>query len=216
MAGGFAEYTIADARYCFPLPEGGNPATLAPLMCAGMIGYRALRMAGDGQPLGLYGFGSAAHILAQVLRHQAREFMAFTRPGDAQGIAFARSLGASWAGGSDEPPPYALDAAIIFAPDGRLVPLALKHIRKGGRVVCAGIHMTDIPGFPYADLWGERAIVSVANLTRADGREFLSLATSIPIQAEVRCYALEQVNSALSDLRSGRLQGSAVITFRES
>ena len=209
--GGYAEYTVADARYCFPLPAQGDAATLAPLLCAGLIGYRALRMAGDARRIGLYGFGAAAHLLAQVLAFQRREFLAFTRPGDAASQAFARQLGAAWAGGTDQAPPWPLDAALIFAPAGALVPLALRHVAKGGSVVCAGIHMSEIPAFPYDILWGERSIRSVANLTRQDGLEFLDLAPRIPLRSEVRRFTLAQANEALDQLRRGEFQGAAVL-----
>ena len=209
--GGYAEYCVADARYCFPLPAAGDAAQLAPLLCAGMIGWRALRMAGASQRVGLYGFGAAAHLLAQVLAHQGREFAAFTRPGDAASQDFARRLGARWAGGTDEMPPWPLDAALIFAPAGALVPLALRHLQKGGMVVCAGIHMSEIPAFPYDILWGERGIRSVANLTRQDGLEFLDLAPRIPLRSEVRRFALAQANEALAQLRRGEFQGAAVL-----
>jgi propanol-preferring alcohol dehydrogenase len=209
--GGFAEYAVADARYCFPLPEGYEPVDVAPLLCAGLIGHRALRLAGDGARLGLYGFGSAAHIVCQVARHQGREVYAFTRPGDDAAQAFARELGAVWAGPTGGPPPERLDAAIVFAPVGALVPEALRALDAGGVVVCAGIHMSDIPGFPYADLWEERGIRSVANLTRRDGTELLGLAPQVPIHARVREYALEDANEALADLRAGALTGTAVL-----
>lgn len=209
--GGYAEYTVADARYCFPLPAQGDAAALAPLLCAGLIGYRALRMAGDARRIGLYGFGAAAHLLAQVLAFQRREFAALTRPGDAASQAFARRLGAAWAGGTDQAPPWPLDAALIFAPAGPLVPLALRHVAKGGSVVCAGIHMSEIPAFPYDILWGERSIRSVANLTRQDGLEFLDLAPRIPLRSEVRRFALAQANEALDRLRRGEFQGAAVL-----
>ena len=209
--GGYAEYTVADARYCFPLPAQGDAAALAPLLCAGLIGYRALRMAGDARRIGLYGFGAAAHLLAQVLAFQRREFAALTRPGDAASQAFARRLGAAWAGGTDQAPPWPLDAALIFAPAGALVPLALRHVAKGGSVVCAGIHMSEIPAFPYDILWGERSIRSVANLTRQDGLEFLDLAPRIPLRSEVRRFTLAQANEALDQLRRGEFQGAAVL-----
>ncbi len=209
--GGFAEYAVADARFCFPIPADYPDVQAAPLLCAGLIGYRAYRMAGDGQRLGFYGFGAAAHILCQVAIHEGREVYAFTRPGDTDAQAFARGLGATWGGGTDEQAPAELDAAIIFAPAGELVPLALKAVRKGGVVVCAGIHMSDIPSFPYADLWGERVLRSVANLTRQDGEDFLKLAPQIPVRTDVHCYPLEQVNQALDDLRHGRFVGAAVI-----
>ena len=209
--GGFATATIADARFAFPLGEIGDDVALAPLLCAGLIGWRALTLAGAGARIGLYGFGAAAHILAQVARWQGREVFAFTRPGDASTQAFALSLGATWAGGSDEPPPVPLDAAIIFATVGDLVPLALRAVRKGGRVVCAGIHMSDIPAFPYAALWEERQLVSVANLTRQDGLDFLKLAPRIGIVTKTTVYPLEQANQALADLRAGRFEGAAVL-----
>jgi propanol-preferring alcohol dehydrogenase len=209
--GGFATATVADARFALPLGEAGSDVALAPLLCAGLIGWRSLGMAGTGKRLGLYGFGAAAHIVAQVARWQQRSVFAFTRPGDAAAQAFARRLGATWAGGSDEMPPEPLDAAIIFAPVGDLVPLALKAIRKGGRVVCAGIHMSDIPRFPYRLLWEERQLVSVANLTRQDGIDFLRLAPEIGIVTETVCYPLSQANQALADLRAGRLEGAAVL-----
>ena len=209
--GGFATHTIADARYCFPLGEDGNDAEIAPWLCAGLIGWRSYRMAGDGRALGLYGFGAAAHILAQVARWQGRRVFAFTRKSDTAAQDFARSLGARWAGGSDEMPPEPLDAAIIFAPVGALVPAALKAVRKGGRVICGGIHMSDIPSFPYALLWEERQLRSVANLTREDAREFLQFAPQAGVRCEVTRYPLEQANEALADLREGRLQGAAVL-----
>ncbi len=209
--GGFAEYCAVDARFCFPIPERYPDLQAAPLLCAGLIGWRSLRMAGDGKVLGFYGFGAAAHILVQAARWQGRQVCAFTRPGDESTQRFARELGAVWAGGSDERPPQPLDAAIIFAPAGELAPLALRAVRKGGTVVCAGIHMSDIPSFPYADLWGERALVSVANLTRRDGEEFLALAPKVPILTEAHPYPLADVNQALGDLRAGRFTGAAVI-----
>jgi propanol-preferring alcohol dehydrogenase len=211
LDGGFAEYCVADARFCFSLPGGYANLQAAPLLCAGLIGYRALRMCGAARRLGLYGFGAAAHIVLQVARWQGCEVFALTSPGDAQAQAFARQLGAAWAGGSDEAPPEPLDAAIIFAPVGALVPPALRAVRKGGVVVCAGIHMSDIPAFPYANLWGERVLRSVANLTRRDGEEFLALAPQVPVRTEVHPYALEQANEALDDLRHGRFTGAAVI-----
>jgi len=209
--GGFATATIADARFAFPLGEEGEDVALAPLLCAGLIGWRSLVMAGEGKRLGLYGFGAAAHILAQVAVWQGRSVYAFTRPGDLKTQAFARSLGATWAGGSDEAPPESLDAAIIFAVVGDLVPAALKAVRKGGRVVCAGIHMSDIPGFPYALLWEERQLVSVANLTRQDGLDFLSLAPSVGIITTTHPYSLREANLALADLRAGKFDGAAVL-----
>lgn len=209
--GGYAEYTLADHRYCFPLADGLSDPGAAPLLCAGLIGYRSLRMAGDGRRLGLYGFGAAAHIVAQVARHQGRELYAFTRPGDEAAQRFARSLGAAWAGDSTAPAPVPLDAAIIYAPVGALVPAALRAVARGGIVVCAGIHMSDIPSFPYRILWGERVVRSVANLTRADGREFLDLAPRVPVTTHVVRYPLARANEALDDLRRGRLQGAAVL-----
>ena len=209
--GGYATHAVADARYAFPLPERMDDAGVAPLLCAGLIGWRSYRMAGEGRALGLYGFGAAAHILAQVAAWQGRRVHAFTRAGDTAAQAFARSLGAVWAGGSDEMPPEPLDAAIIFAPVGALVPAALKAVKKGGRVVCGGIHMSDIPSFPYRLLWEERHVVSVANLTREDAREFLSLAPQAGLRTEVTRYPLDQANAALADLREGRLQGAAVL-----
>jgi propanol-preferring alcohol dehydrogenase len=209
--GGYATHAVADASFCFPLSEHGDDAALAPLLCAGLIGWRSYRMAGEGSALGLYGFGAAAHILAQVATWQSRRVHAFTRPGDAEAQAFARRLGAAWAGGSDETPPEPLDAAIIFAPVGALVPAALKVVKKGGRVVCGGIHMSDIPRFSYALLWEERQLVSVANLTRADAHEFLPLAARIPVHTTVRPYPLEEAPQALEDLRHGRFEGAAVI-----
>jgi len=209
--GGFAEMTAADERYCFPLPAAYSDAEAAPLLCAGLIGYRALRAAGEARRLGIYGFGAAAHLIAQVARFQGREVLAFTRPGDDAAAAFARGLGAAWAGGSDQASPAPLDAALIFAPVGALVPAALKNVVKGGVVVCAGIHMTDIPSFTYAELWGERTIRSVANLTRADAEEFLRLAPQVPVRATAVPYPLARANEALDDLRHGRLQGAAVL-----
>jgi propanol-preferring alcohol dehydrogenase len=209
--GGYAEYTVADARYVFPLPADYGDAEAAPLLCAGLIGYRSLVMAGDARRLGLYGFGAAAHIVAQVARHQGRQVYAFTRPGDAAGQQFARDLGAVWAGGSDERPPEELDAAILFAPVGGLVPLALRAVARGGTVVCGGIHMSDIPSFPYALLWGERSVRSVANLTRRDGEEFLALAPRVPVRAEVETFELADANEALTRLRTGRIRGAAVL-----
>jgi propanol-preferring alcohol dehydrogenase len=209
--GGFATMAVADARFAFPLGETGSDVSLAPLLCAGLIGWRSLVMAGEGKKIGLYGFGAAAHILAQVANWQGRSVFAFTRPGDLSTQAFARSLGAIWAGGSDETPPEALDAAIIFATAGPLVPVALKAVRKGGRVVCAGIHMSDIPGFPYRLLWEERQLLSVANLTRQDGIEFLRRAPEMGIVTKTTSYPLSQANEALSDLRAGRFAGAAVL-----
>ncbi len=209
--GGYAEYTVADERYCFAIPAGFPDLQAAPLFCAGLIGYRALRMAGDAGRLGLYGFGAAAHILAQVARYQGRRVFAFTRPGDGEGQQFARELGANWAGGSDQSPPEELDAAIIFAPVGGLIPTALRAVRKGGVVISAGIHMSDIPSFPYEILWGERVVRSVANLTRRDGEEFLHLAAEIPVHTEVEPYPLSAANEALGALRAGRIHGAAVL-----
>ena len=209
--GGMAEYTVADARFCFPMPPAYSASQAAPLLCAGLIGFRSLRFCGDAHRIGLYGFGAAAHILIQVGLSQNREIYAFTRAGDTVAQQFARDLGAAWAGPSDEPSPQPLDAAIIFAPDGALVPLALHAVRPGGRVVCGGIHMSDIPSIPYAELWGERSIHSVANLTREDGREFLQLAPQVPIRTQVRSYRLEQANQALTDLRAGRFSGAGVL-----
>jgi alcohol dehydrogenase, propanol-preferring len=209
--GGYAERAVADERFCFPLPDSMSDVEVAPLLCGGLIGYRALRMAGDGERLGLYGFGSAAHIICQVAVHQGRKVFAFTRTGDTRTQEFARSLGASWAGGSAETPPERLDSAIIFAAAGELVPQALKVLAPGGSVVCAGIHMTDIPSFPYEDMWGERTIRSVANLTRKDGLEFLSIAPKVPVRTSVTLYELDGAEDALSDLRAGRFEGSAVV-----
>jgi propanol-preferring alcohol dehydrogenase len=209
--GGFATATIADARFAFPLGEQGSDESLAPLLCAGLIGWRALGMAGDGERLGLYGFGAAAHILAQVAHWQGRSVFAFTRPGEHTTQAFARRLGARWAGGNDEMPPQALDAAILFAPVGDLVPLALRAVRKGGRVVCAGIHMSDIPSFPYRLLWEERQLRSVANLTRQDGLDFLQQVPRMGIVTQTTAYPLRQANEALADLRAGRFDGAAVL-----
>jgi len=210
--GGFASHVIAEAAFCLPLHLPMDPQHLAPLLCAGLIGWRALCMAGDDvRVLGLYGFGAAAHLVAQVALHQGRQGCAFTRPGDAMTQAFARSLGVAWAGGSDEPPPTPLDAPIIFAPVGALVPLALRAVRKGGRVVCGGIHMSDIPAFPYAWLWEERQLLSVANLTRADAVDFLAFAATASLRVETTAYRLEQANEALDDLRAGRLEAAAVL-----
>ena len=211
--GGYADYATADARFCFPIPEGFPNLQAAPLLCAGLIGYRSLVMAGDAERLGLYGFGAAAHIIAQVAVHQGRRVFAFTREGDTEGQRFARDLGAEWAGASDQLPPEKLDAAIIFAPVGSLVPQALRAVEKGGTVVCAGIHMSEIPAFPYEILWGERVLRSVANLTRADGEEFMRLAPSHGVRTEVQEYALVDANRALDDLRSGRVRGSAVLAI---
>ncbi len=209
--GGYATHAVADARYCFALPEAVEDAAMAPWLCAGLIGWRSYRIAGEGERLGIYGFGAAAHLLAQVAVWQNRKIYAFTRAGDTAAQHFARNLGATWAGGSDEMPPEPLDAAIIFAPVGGLVPAALKAVKKGGRVVCGGIHMSDIPQFPYRILWEERQIVSVANLTREDAREFLELAPQAGLRSEVTRYPLARANEALADLRDGRLQGAAVL-----
>jgi propanol-preferring alcohol dehydrogenase len=210
--GGYAEFCVADERFCFPLPESYDDLHAAPLLCAGLIGYRALRLAGDAQRVGMYGFGDSAHIIAQVARYQGRRVFAFTSPGDTKKQAFARSLGAEWAGDSLTPPPEPLDAALIFAPVGALVPAALKVLDPGGVVVCAGIHMSDIPSFPYDLLWMERQIRSVANLTRQDGVEFLQIAPKVPVQTEVHPYPLADANKALDDLRHGRFEGAAVLT----
>ena len=209
--GGFAQLAVADERYCFPLPVDYSDLQVAPLLCAGLIGYRALRMTGEAERLGLYGFGASAHIVAQVARFQGRRVFAFTRPGDEGTQAFARELGAEWAGSSLQAPPEELDAAIIFATAGELVPAALRAVAKGSTVVCAGIHMSDIPSFPYDIMWGERTVRSVANLTRQDAREFLSLAPDVPVRTNVHAYALADVGRALEDLRAGRLQGAAVV-----
>jgi propanol-preferring alcohol dehydrogenase len=209
--GGFATATVADARFAFPLGEAGSDVSLAPLLCAGLIGWRSLMIAGEGKKLGLYGFGAAGHIVAQVAKWQGREVFAFTRPGDVATQAFAKSLGAVWAGGSDEPPPELLDAAIIYATVGDLVPLALKAVRKSGRVVCAGIHMSDIPSFAYELLWEERQLVSVANLTRQDGIDFLRLAPKMGLVVKTTTYPMEHANEALADLRAGRFEGAAVL-----
>jgi propanol-preferring alcohol dehydrogenase len=209
--GGYAEYAVADARYCFPIPAEYGDAEAAPLLCAGMIGYRSLVLAGEPECVGIYGFGAAAHIVAQVARYQKRRVFAFTRPGDAAGQEFALRLGAEWAGGSDQTPPEELDAALIFAPVGALVPAALRAVRKGGVVVCAGIHMSDIPSFPYHILWGERVIRSVANLTRRDGEAFLALAPKVPVRTEVEIFPLGRANQALDRLRDGRITGAAVL-----
>ncbi|MDB5307190.1 MAG: adhP [Gemmataceae bacterium] len=211
LDGGYAEYLVADHRYSFAIPDGYSDAGAAPLLCAGLIGYRSLRTAGDARRLGIYGFGAAAHIVAQVARHQGREVYAFTSPGDVEAQEFARSLGAVWAGDSTGPPPVPLDAAIIFAPAGPLVPAALRAVVKGGVVVCGGIHMTDIPSFPYEILWGERVVRSVANLTRRDGEEFLALAPEIPVRTSVETFPLADANEALRRLRAGNLHGAAVL-----
>ncbi|HZE58081.1 MAG TPA: zinc-dependent alcohol dehydrogenase family protein [Chthoniobacterales bacterium] len=209
--GGYAEFTVADARFAFSIPDAFDDVAAAPLLCAGLIGYRSLRKTGDAQRLGIYGFGAAAHIIAQAARFEGRKIFAFTRKGDREAQEFARKLGATWAGGSDEAPPEELDAAIIFAPVGALVPAALRVMKRGGTVVCGGIHMSDIPSFPYRDLWHERTITSVANLTRSDGEEFLELAARIPIRTETQTFPLEQANEALDGLRNGKLRGAAVL-----
>jgi propanol-preferring alcohol dehydrogenase len=209
--GGYAEYTVADARYCFPIQGSYDDAEAAPLLCAGLIGYRSLRLAGEAERLGIYGFGAAAHIVAQVAKHQGRRVYAFTRAGDMQAQDFARELGAVWAGSSDQRPPEALDAAIIFAPVGPLIPAALQAVAKGATVVAGGIHMSDIPSFPYAILWGERILRSVANLTRVDADEFLTLAPKVPVRTAIQPYPLADANRALADLRAGRLRGAAVL-----
>ena len=209
--GGYAELAVADERFCLPIPDGYPDLQAAPLLCAGLIGYRALRLAGDPEALGLYGFGASAHIVAQVAKHEGRRVFAFTRAGDEEGQGFARKLGVDWAGASDEAPPEELDAAILFAPVGALVPAALRAVRKAGVVVCAGIHMSDIPTFPYELLWGERVLRSVANLTRRDGEELLGLAPQIPIRTEIERFALEDANAALERLRAGDVRGAAVL-----
>jgi propanol-preferring alcohol dehydrogenase len=211
--GGYAEFAVADARFCFRLPDEYDDAAAAPLLCAGMLGYRSLRKAGDPLRLGIYGFGAAAHLISQVARYEGRQVFAFTRPGDQAGQESARKLGAAWAGGSDQSSPEKLDAAIIFAPVGALVPIALRALAKGGIIVCGGIHMSDIPSFPYVDLWGERTICSVANLTRRDGEEFLELAPRVPVQTQIETFPLEEANTALERLRSGKLNGAAVLVI---
>ena len=210
--GGYADYTVADQRFCFPIPDSYGDAEAAPLLCAGLIGYRSLVKAGDGKRLGIYGFGAAAHIVAQVARYQNREIYGFTRPGDREAQKFAETLGAVWAGGSNELPPVKLDAAIIFAPVGELGPQALLAVGKGGIVVCGGIHMSDVPSFPYAILWEERSLCSVANLTRQDGEEFFALAPRVPVRTEVQTFPLEEANQTLARLRAGKIQGAAVLT----
>jgi alcohol dehydrogenase, propanol-preferring len=212
--GGYAELAVADARYCFAIPERYPDLQAAPLLCAGLIGYRALRLTGDAERVGLYGFGAAAHEIAQVARWQGRRVFAFTRPGDEEAQSFARELGAEWAGGSEERPPEELDAAIIFAPVGGLVPVALAAVAKGGCVVCAGIHMSDIPSFPYELLWGERSVRSVANLTRRDGEEFLELAPKVPVETHVEAFGLDEAQEALDRLRAGTIRGAAVLVIR--
>ncbi|MBI3066738.1 MAG: zinc-dependent alcohol dehydrogenase family protein [Deltaproteobacteria bacterium] len=216
LDGGYAEYTVADQRFCFHIPDSYSDIEAAPLLCAGLIGYRSLVKAGDGKRLGIYGFGAAAHIVAQVAKYQQRDIYAFVRPGDEEAKKFAINLGAVWAGGSNELPPVKLDAAIIFAPAGELVPQALKAVGKGGTVVCGGIHMSDIPSFPYSILWEERSICSVANLTRRDGEELLALAPKVPVRTEVQTFPLEAANEALSRLRSGKIQGAAVLVTSAS
>ncbi len=211
--GGYAEYTVADQRFCFAIPDSYGDAEAAPLLCAGLIGYRSLVKAGNGKRLGIYGFGAAAHIVAQVARYQKRDIYGFTRPGDEEAKKFALALGAVWAGGSNELPPLQLDAAILFAPVGELVPQALRSLAKGGIVVCGGIHMSDIPSFPYEILWEERSICSVANLTRRDGEEFLALAPKVPVRTKVQTFPLEEANVALNQLRSGKVQGAAVLVM---
>jgi propanol-preferring alcohol dehydrogenase len=211
--GGYAEFVTADARYCFHLPDQYNDVDLAPFLCAGLLGYRSYRKTGDARRLGIYGFGAAAHLIAQVAVHEKRELYAFTRPGDEAGQEAARKLGAVWAGGSDELPPEKLDAAIIYAPVGALVPAALRALAKGGIVVCGGIHMSDIPSFPYVDLWGERTICSVANLTRRDAEEFLEIAPRVPVRSQTETFRLEEANTALDKLRSGKLNGAAVLAI---
>lgn len=215
LDGGYAEFTVADARYCFHLPDGYDDVEVAPLLCAGLIGYRSYRKTGDARRLGLYGFGNAAHLIAQLAIYEGRELFAFTRPGDKATQQAARKLGAVWAGGSDELPPEKLDAAIIFASVGSLVPTALRALAKGGVVVCGGIHMTDIPSFPYADLWEERVITSVANLTRRDGEDFFEIAPRVPIRTYTETFPLEQANSALDQFRSGKLDATAVLRILE-
>jgi len=211
LDGGYAELAVADERFCLPIPEGYGDEEAAPLLCAGLIGYRSLRLAGDAERLGLYGFGASAHIVAQVARHQGRRVFAFTKPGDTTGQTFARELGAEWAGGSDAQPPEELDAAILFAPAGELVTVALAALAKGGTAVCAGIHMSDIPSFPYELLWGERQVRSVANLTRADGEEFLRIAPQVPVRTQVETFPLAAANEALELLRAGHIHGAAVL-----
>lgn len=213
--GGFAETMLADSRFCLPIGEDLPAAETTPLLCAGLIGFRTLRMAGDAQRIGIYGFGSAAHLITQVAVAQSREIYAFTRSGDTQAQSFAKEVGAVWAGDSETPAPKELDAALIFAPEGSLVPKSLRDVRRGGRVVCGGIHMSDIPSFPYADLWGERRIQSVANLTREDGRDFMKIASRLELRPSVTCYPLADANRALDDLRGGRLSGTAVLVMED-
>ncbi len=213
LNGGYAEYAVADERFCFALPDSYGDAEVAPLLCAGLIGYRALSAAGDAERIGIYGFGAAAHIIAQVAHWQGRTVYAFTRPGDAEGQRFAREMGADWAGGSDTAPPEPMDAAILFAPVGALIPEALRHTAKGGTVVCGGIHMSDVPAFPYSLLWGERQVRSIANLTRRDGEEFLALAPRAGVHTEVETFRLEQANEALERLRRGQVRGAAVLAI---
>jgi len=214
--GGYAEFTVADARFCFPLPDGYNDVEVAPLLCAGLIGYRSYRKTGDARRLGMYGFGNAAHLIAQIAIYEGRDLFVFTRPGDIETQQSAKALGAKWAGGSDEMPPEKLDAAIIFASVGPLVPVALHALAKGGTVVCGGIHMTDIPSFPYADLWEERIITSVANLTRRDGEEFFDIAPRVPVKTKTETFPLEQANTALDRFRAGELSGTAVLLISEA
>ena len=216
LDGGYAEYAVADERFCVRIPQGYSPPEAAPLLCAGLIGYRALAKTGDACALGIYGFGAAAHIIAQVAVYQGRKVYAFTRPGDQTAQGFARELGASWAGGSDEPAPAELHAAIIFAPVGALIPQALRAIRKGGIVVCAGIHMSDIPSFPYEILWGERTVCSVANLTRKDAEEFMAIAPRAPVRTVIQTFPLSEANQALQQLESGKVSGAAVLVVQES
>ena len=213
--GGYAEFVVADARFCFHLPEQYDDVDVAPLLCAGMLGYRSYRKTGDAHRLGIYGFGNAARLITQIAIYEGREIFAFTRPGDKAGQESARKLGTAWAGGSDEMPPEKLDAAIIFAPVGALVPAALRALAKGGSVVCGGIHMSDIPSFPYVELWGERAICSVANLTRRDGEEFLDIAPRVPVRTETETFPLEEANTALGRFRSGELSGTAVLLISD-
>jgi propanol-preferring alcohol dehydrogenase len=214
--GGYAEFTVADARYCFHLPDRYNDVEVAPLLCAGLIGYRSYRKTGNARRLGIYGFGNAAHLIAQIALYEGRDLFVFTRPGDKTTQQGAKKLGAKWAGGSDEMPPEKLDAAIVFASVGPLVPAALRSLAKGGIVVCGGIHMSDIPSFPYADLWGERVITSVANLTRRDGDEFLEIAPSVPVRTKTETFALDEANAALEKFRAGELAATAVLRISES